>query len=214
MMEFIRKYIINNYKLKGLSVFLAAMLWFAISNIGESSLTVSVPLLTKNLGKDFMMKKMEADAVLVTINGPISILKNLRARDIRLVVNLSSAKEGAYVFTLHKGDVTVPKGIKVETIKPDYTAIEIDKVVEKRLRSVVKLDDRWVGIYSVKEWYPRQVAVEGAQDSLSDKNVIETIPVDGPFVNREEEIDVPLDTRGMIVRKVRPETVRVYLRRD
>ncbi len=211
MMNLIRKYVFNNYKLKALSLVLAAMLWFAISNIGESHSTFSVSVLTKNLGKDFIIKKTENDQVFVTVSGPISILKNLKPRDVSLVVNLSSAREGTNLFALQKTDVAAPKGIKVESIKPDYTALDIDKVVGKKLRTVVKLDDQWAGIYAIKAWNPDFVYVEGAKSSLSDKEFIETVPVDGRFKDQEEHVEVPVDTKGILARKIRPESIQVYL---
>ena len=214
MMGFLRKHILKDYKLKALSLVLAAMLWVAISYIGESKMTVSVPVAMENLRKDFIAEKTETDSVLVTIGGPISILKNLRARDIRVSVDLSGAKKGAQVFALAKDNVTVPKGVKVEEVKPDYLAIEIDKAVEKRLKVVVKLDERWVGIYGVKSWYPQYVVAEGAEDELRDREYIETMPVNGDFKNKEEDFDVPLAVKGISLRKIKPETIRVRLRRD
>jgi YbbR domain-containing protein len=213
-MEFIRIHILKDYKLKALSLVLAAMLWVAISYIGESKMTVSVPVAMENLRKDLIMEKMETDSVLVTIGGPISILKNLRAREIKVAVNLSGAKEGAQVFALAKDNVMVPKGVKVEEVKPDYMAVEIDKAVEKRLKVVVKLDERWAGIYGVKTWYPQYVVVEGSEDGLKDRHTIETVPVNGDFKSKEEEIDVPLAVKGIFARKIKPETVRVRLRRS
>lgn len=213
-MAFIRNYILKDYKLKALSLVLAAMLWVAISYIGESKMTVSVPISMENLRKDFMLEKLDTDSVLVTINGPISILKNLRARDIRVAVNLSGAKEGAQVLALAKDNVTVPKGVKVEEVKPDYVALEIDKAVEKRLKVVVKLDEKWAGIYGVRTWYPQYVVVEGPEEELRDRQTIETVPANGDFKNKEEEIDVPLAVKGISARKIKPETVRVRLRRD
>jgi len=213
-MGFIRNYILKDYKLKALSLVLAAMLWVAISYIGESKMTVSVPVSMENLRKDFLLEKMDTDSVLVTIGGPISILKNLRARDIRVTVNLSGAKEGQQVFTLVKDNVTVPKGVKVEEIKPDYIAAEFDKAVEKRLKVVVKLDERWLGVYGVRSWYPQYVTVEGSEEELKARQTIETVPVSGDFKSREEEIDVPLSVKGIFARKIKPETVRVRLRRD
>jgi YbbR domain-containing protein len=213
-MRFIKEYVLKDLKLKGLSLVLAAMLWFAISYIGESKMTVSVPVTAENLGKNLLIGKMETDAVLVTIGGPISILKNLRARDIRLSVNLSGAKEGAQVFTLEKESVTVPKGVKIEEVKPDYLAIKIDKAVEKRLKVVVKLDEKWANTYGVKSWYPHYVVVAGAEEELADKYALETAPVDGNFVDRDEEVDVPLAVKGMLFKKITPETVRVRIRRN
>jgi hypothetical protein len=42
---------------------------------------------------------------------------------------------------------------------------------------------------------------------------IETIPVDGNFMAVEEELDIALNAQGLFIRKLRPETIRVILRR-
>jgi hypothetical protein len=107
----------------------------------------------------------------------------------------------------------VPKGIAVEAIKPDYVIIEIERTLEKRLKTVVKLDNKWKTFYSVKSWYPQYVTVEGSKVSIEKIESIETIPIDGNFMAVEEELDVALDTKGLLIRKLRPETVRVIIRR-
>ena len=213
-MRFIRDYIVKDFKLKALSLVLAAMLWFAISYIGESKMTVSVPIMVSGLGKEYIMEKMDSDAVLVTISGPISILKNLRAHDVRLEVGLSGVKAGTHVFTLRRDNVTVPKGTRVEEVKPDYLTVEIDKAVEMRLKVVVKLDPKWTGIYGIKSWYPHYATVEGSEEALKGRTVVETIPVSGNLREKEEEVDVPLAVKGMQITKTKPETVRVRLRRN
>ncbi len=213
-MKFVRQYILKDLKLKALSLVLAAMLWFAISYIGESKMTVSVPVITENLGRELMIGNMESDALLVTINGPISILKNLRAHDIRLVINLAGVKSGAHVFTIQKDKVVVPKGIKVEQVKPDYVTIEVDKAVERRLKVVVRLDGKWAGTYEAKSWNPRYVTVEGSEGTLKERETIETLPVDGDFRGKEEEVLAPLAVKGLLLRKIIPDAVKVRLRRD
>lgn len=214
MTDFIKKYIRKDIKLKILSLILATMLWFAISHIGESKMSVSVHVSTNNLSKDFIVKKMDTDDVLVTINGPVSILKNVRARDIKVALDLSAVTEGRHIVNLQKSNVQLPKGIKVEDVKPDYIVMEVDRAMEKKLRTVVKLDKKWMNIYRVKSWYPYFVHVEGSVESLKDKNHIETMFVDGYFMNEEEELDVALDTQDMTVKKLKPETIRVILRRN
>jgi YbbR domain-containing protein len=214
MKNIIKQYVLNDIRLKALSLVLAAMLWFAISYIGESKMTVSVPINVENLRKELMIRNMETDAALVTISGPISILKNMRAREIRLAVSLAGAQEGARAFAIRKDDVIVPKGIKVEEVKPDYLTVEIDKAVEKRLKVIVKLDEKWAKTYGIESWYPRYATMEGAEWTLRNRDSIETIPVDGQFRDKAEEIDVPLAVKGMLLRKIKPDTVRVRLRRN
>jgi hypothetical protein len=107
----------------------------------------------------------------------------------------------------------VPKGIKVEAVKPDYVVLEIERTLEKRLKTVVKLDNKWKNLYSVKSWYPQYVTVEGPKVSMEKIDAIETVPIDGNFMAVEEELDVALDTKGMLIQKLRPETIRVIIRR-
>ena len=212
-MDFVRKHIINDWKLKGLSFVLAVMLWFAISYMGESKLSVSVPVLSANIEKDFMIKSMDTEDVLVMISGPVSVLKNLRPKDIRVPLDLGELKNGRHIVSIQKTDIVVPKGVEVEAVKPDYVVIEVERTLEKRLKTIVKLDNKWSAIYSVKSWYPQYVTVEGSKVSIEKIEAISTIPVDGNFTSAEEELDVPLDTKSQLIRKVRPETIRVIIRR-
>ena len=177
-------------------------------------MSFSVKIGVDKLGKEFIIKKIENEEVLITVDGPVSILKGIRARDIRLTLNLSDVKEGRHVFTLQETDVQIPKGVKVEALKPDFVAIELDRIMEKRLRTIITLDKKWTGVYRVKSWSPQYTFVEGSKESLEKIHSIETIPVDGNFMADEEIVEVPLDIKDMLVRKIKPETIKVVLRRQ
>ena len=214
MLDFFKKYIFKDFKLKALSLVLAAMLWFAVSYMGESKMGFSVKIGFDKLGKEFIIKKIENEEVLVTVDGPVSILKGIRARDIRLTLNMSDLKEGRHVFTLQETDVRTPEGVKVQALKPDFVSIELDRIMEKRLRTIITLDKKWTGIYKIKSWSPQYVLVEGSKESLEKIHAIETTTVDGNFMADEETVEVSLDIKDMLVRKIKPETIKVVLRRQ
>ncbi len=212
-MGVLRKYVFNQIRLKVMALVLAVMLWFAMTYLGESKMVFSVPVSFEHLGEAMMVTEADTKDVLVTLNGPLSILKNLRPHDINVALDLSRSREGRQIFTIRKADVFVPNSVKIEGIKPDYVVIKIDKVVEKKLRTVVRLDKKWVDIYQVASWYPRSVIVEGPKDLLDGIDLIETLPVDGDFKRLQETLDVPLNIKPLEARKIRPETARVVLRR-
>jgi YbbR domain-containing protein len=212
-MNLFRKYTVNDFKLKILSLVLALMLWVAVAYMGESRMSIAVRVSAENLGRNFIISKMDPDEVLVTLDGPISILKGIRARDVRIPLDLVNVKEGRQVFSLRKDNVFRPEGLKVDAIKPDYVVIETDSIVEKRLKTVVKLDKKWMGMYAVKSWAPRYVAVEGSSDTLKGRDSIATLSVDGSFMSDEEEVNVGFDMKDMVVRKIVPDNVKVILRR-
>ncbi len=74
-MDFVKKYILNDWKLKGLSLYLQSC--FGLQFLTWENPSVSVPVLPANLEKDFMIKSMDAENLLVMISGPVSVLKNL-----------------------------------------------------------------------------------------------------------------------------------------
>jgi len=213
MLSSLKKYLLKDFKLKVLALILAAMLWFAVSNMGESKMSFSVKIGVDKLSKEFIIKKIENEEVLITLDGPVSILKAIRARDIKLVIDLSNVKEGRHVYNLQTTDVQIPKGVKVDELKPDFVAIELDRAIEKKLQTAVKLDKKWTGIYTVKSWTPLFIFVEGSKKSLDVVDSIETIPVDGNFLGEEETVEISLDTKDMVIRKLKPETIKVVLRR-
>jgi YbbR domain-containing protein len=212
-MGFIREYVLSELKLKIISIVLACLLWFAMTYVGETKIAFSVPVSLSKLNRSFIIRETDTKQILITVNGPLSVLKNLRPDDFRVTLDLASAKEGRQTLMIKKGDVIVPNNVKIESIRPDYVAVEIDKMVEKRLRTVVKLDERWVGAYKVVSWFPQSVYAEGPEGLLDKRDSLDTLPIEGSLKQQVEILDVPLDLRSLEAVKVKPDMVRVTLRR-
>jgi len=212
-MGMFRKYVLNRIRLKAMALVLAVMLWFSMTYLGESKMIFSVPISFEHLGRAMMVREADTRDVLVTLNGPLSVLKNLTPHDISVALDLSRSNEGRQILMIRKADVFVPTSVKIESIRPDYVVVGIDKIVEKSLPTVVKLDRKWADIYQVASWYPKEAIVEGPKELLDRTEVVETLPVDGDFKRRQETLDVPLNIKPLEARKIRPETARVVLRR-
>jgi YbbR domain-containing protein len=209
-----RRWITDNLKLKLISIAIAVMLWFTISQMGDSKMSISVRVVPKGLPRELILKTVDPDYVLVTVNGPVSALKNLKAKDLAVSLDLASVREGNQGYSLQAADITIPKGIKVEDINPDHILLDVDRVLEKRLKVVVKLDHKWADVYRVRSSTPTYVTVEGAAHALKHIGSIETVVIDGAF-NRDEEVhDAGLQLEGLYARTVRPASVRVTLRRQ
>jgi len=201
MISIITRYLLKDFKLKALSIVLATMLWLAVSYVGVSRMSISVRVSADNLNKDLIISKMDTEEVLLTLNGPVSILKDIRARDVGISLDLTKAKEGRHIYDLQKDNIRAPKGIQVEELKPDYVIVEIDNIIEKRLKTIVKLDRKWSSMYSVRSWAPHYIYVEGSENSLKNIHSIETVSVDGNFISEEEIIEVPLNSKELTLKK-------------
>jgi YbbR domain-containing protein len=211
--SFIQKYVLNELKLKILALALAILLWFSMTYLGESKMTYSVPISYENLGRSLSVRNADKSDVTILLNGPLYDLKNLKPKDIKVSVDLGRIREGRQFISIKKGDVVVPNRLKIDSINPDYVVLEIERIMEKDLRTIVKLDQKWESIYRIVSWSPRNVAVEGPESVLAGKKSVDTIPVDGDLRQQQEILDVPLNIKSLAARKVQPETVRVVLKR-
>lgn len=213
-MDFIKRHVINNARLKALSLLLAFMLWFATTYLGESHVTMTVPVQLANLSRTCITRTLDTREVLVTLNGPLSLLKNIKPGDINLIIDLSKVREGRQIVTVRKSDIIVPKGIRVEEVRPDYVVFEVDRTVEKYLSVIVKLDLDLSEEYRVLSWSPQHVLVEGPKQLIGDRESIETVPITRELLSHSGNVvEVPLNAKDLCARKVRPETIRVVLRK-
>ncbi len=209
----VKKYLLYEIRLKALALMLALMLWFSMTYVGESKMGFLVPVSFENLGRGMIVRETDTRNVMITVNGPLSVLKNLKADDIKVSLNLARAREGRQIFSIRKGDVIVPSGLKVEDARPDYVVAEVDKIVEKHLRIIVKLDKKVANTYEVASWRPAYAEVEGPRELLERETVLETLPVNGNFTRQQEVVKVPLNAKSLEARRVDPAFVMVVLRR-
>lgn len=212
MMNF-KKYILENWKLKLLSVALATMLWFVVYLIGETKKEISVPVSIVNLSKSYIIMKTDIAKVDITLSGRVSVLKDIKESDVKVSLNLSNVQEGENIFNITKSNIQIPRGVQIVDIGPSSTKIDIDRIIEKKLKTAVRLDRRWMGEYEVKSWTPDYVTVEGPKRIWEKKTVIETVPVNDELKNAEETVTVYLDTEGLRADKITPDAVKVILKR-
>ena len=96
----LKKYILENWKLKLLSVVLAVMLWFVVFLIGETKKEIRVPVSVVNLKRGFIVTKMDMTKVDITLNGRVSVLKDIKENDISVTLNVSNVQEGENIFNI------------------------------------------------------------------------------------------------------------------
>ena len=212
MMNF-KKYILENWKLKLLSVALATTLWFVVFLIGETKKEISVPVSIANLSKGYVIMKTDIAKVDITLSGRVAVLKDIKESDVKVSLNLSNVQEGENIFNITKSNVQIPRGVQIGDIRPSSTKIDVDRIIEKKLKTVVRLDRRWMGEYEVKSWIPDYVTVEGPKRIWEEKTVIETVPINDELKQAEEMVTVSLNTEGLQVNKIKPDTVKVVLRK-
>lgn len=213
MKNLLSRYVIKDWKLKLLSLVLAVMLWYTVFQIGEPKKDVTIPVSTAHLPKNMMVTKMDPERVFVTVSGRVSLLKDLKDRDVNVIINLSGTKEGEAVFNFSKANVNVPRGIEVVDIKPGTLRLTIDRIIEKNLKVVPKLDKKWRGRYDITQVSPQYAVAEGPRRLLEKLTSIETVPINGDLRHNEETVSVGLDLDDLHRTNIRPDIVRITLKK-
>lgn len=212
-MKNFKKYILENWKLKLLSIMLATALWFVVYLKGETKKEVSAPVSIVNLDKSYILMKTNIEKVNITLSGRVSVLKDVKESDVKVFFDVSGAKEGENIFNISKSNIEIPRGVQIDDIRPSSVNIDVDRIIQKKLKTEVKLDRLLLGNYEVKSWAPNYVTVEGPKRFWEKKAVIETVPISDELKHVEETVTVSLDTEGLQVNKVKPDTVKVVLRK-
>lgn len=205
------EYLISNLKLKIVSLLIALFIWLAITTIGENRENIYVPIVVTGLKKDTILVKLDPEGVFVKVKGAISDLKNLRKNELKVNVHLAELSEGYHTYHIEKKNVVLPKGIKIEEIHPDTVTVELDKLVKKRFKVVLKMNDNVSKNYSVQYYHPKYVEVEGAEKTLARSTDIETLPLKVNTEGKEAELTVGLNTEKMVIKSIVPPAVKVKL---
>ncbi len=213
MKNIMERYVIKDWKLKLLSLALAVMLWYVVFQIGEPKKDLTIPVTVSHLPKNMMVTKMDPERVFVTVSGRVSLLKDLKDRDITAVINMGGTKEGEAVFNLSKANINAPKGIEIVDVRPGTLRISVDRVLEKNLKVLVKLDRKWRGRYDIAQVSPQYVLAEGPRRYLEKATTIETLPVNGDLLRNEESVAVGFNLDELPRTSVRPDTARVLLKK-
>ncbi|MCK9227025.1 MAG: CdaR family protein [Syntrophorhabdaceae bacterium] len=209
----LERYVIKDWKLKLLSLVLAIMLWYTVFQIGEPKKDLTIPVSIAHLPKNMMVTKMDPERVFVTVSGRVSLLKDLKDRDVSVVINLNGIKEGEAVFNFSKANVNVPRGIEVVDIRPGTLRLTADRILEKSLKVLPKLDKKWKGRYDISSVSPQYVTAEGPRRLLEKLATIHTMPINGDLHHNEETVTVGLDLEDVHQTNVRPDNIRITLKK-
>lgn len=207
------KLLTENWALKLLSLVFALILWFFVMGERKLERSYAVPLEMKNIPAGMMVANEVPTEVEVRINGPRTLLMNLHAEDMRIVVDLKDLPPGLTSFKRLEERLNIPAPLKVTRLSPSYVDILVDRVGIKKVPVKAAVTGRPANGFWVQKVVavPDTVTVEGAESELKVLERIGTAPVsiEGASSNLVEM--VPLDYRGKYTRVKKPGNVEVKI---
>src|SRR5207302_7260451 len=124
----------SNLPLKLLSVFLAFVVWFAVSAprrepVSERAFAAPVSLV--RMPRDLAITTPVPDTVSVRLRGRVSDLRSLSSQNLEVTVDLSWVTPGEASITLRPQAIAVPPQIDVISIEPTKVHFRVDQIRQK-----------------------------------------------------------------------------------
>jgi YbbR domain-containing protein len=178
-----------------LSVLIVTGIWFSITRGQDILETFDVPVEYVNRTPQLEIMDTSATSVQLRLSGSRSIIGSIRPDQLRVMVDLSQAVEGANNIPINSDNLTLPPGIILNDVNPHIIEVAMDVLAEKEIP--VQAD--WVGklnpalILTEVTVTPEKINFIGGKNLLDSIRTIytEKIPVDR--ITQSEEITVTLD---------------------
>ncbi|NOX20837.1 MAG: hypothetical protein GXO99_06225 [Nitrospirae bacterium] len=182
----------KNLGLKIVSLVLAVLLWYTISQKGMTEISMDVAIEYINIPQGFEIIKKDIDRVTLSVYGSEQILRTLKPGDIRVVVDLEGATPGERIYKIGKKNIRIPSALTVTDIKPSSVKVVLDKNIKKTVPVRVRFIDKFrEDLYELRI-SPRVVELTGPSTMLKDIDFLYTEPLKASALTPEETVSVKL----------------------
>jgi len=168
----------SNFGLKALALTIAIGLWLAGHRDIERSIEVQVEF--RNIPADLMVMDNRVDFVVLRLTGPRTLVSTVDAEELKLALDLNTAKPGTVSYPLGASAFNIPRGVTVARITPPVIHLRMEPVITLTLPVSVRISGKPAAGYRIAQTtvQPARVAVRGPAEDLRRLTAVETVPVD------------------------------------
>jgi len=204
--------ITNNLGFKISAVLISVSLWFVVTSRGQSEISLEVPVEFKNIPAGFEIVNFNTKSVNVTVKGRDIAVRNIKALDLRVFMDMGKAKKGAGSYYINKDDVKLPHAVTVVDITPSILNIRLDETFQKTVNIRPVITGRPETGFRVKSVTvePDRINIKGIKAEIIKINELETEAFDVSGLNKTVVQELNIDVSNT---HVRPDidTVRVKI---
>ncbi len=204
---------LNNYGLKILAIIFSALLWYLV--VGEQVIEVGMPvsLGLKDIPENMIVVGKPQMEVEVTVSGPENYINKLSPADISGVIDLTDGEAGKKAYRVYADNISAPGMIRVARIRPSYVNIRLESLVRTVVPVKVRLKGKVAEGYEIsgESIVPKSVEIVGIEKQIKKIKNVSTEEVDVSGLDSGAEVDVLLDTAGIEIAGVDPESVSVKI---
>lgn len=180
LLDFFRKYVLQNLPFKLVSLAIAIILWWAVGRDTAIEIPMTVPLEFQHAPSDLEITSDYPFQAQITLRGPQHLLQEVRPSQVHAALDLEGAGPGEHTYDLSASQVHVPHNVKVVQVVPAQFHISFDY----RTTRTVPVQPRVIGAllsgYEMKEPLadPSKVTIVGPEKRVNTITTAMTDPVD------------------------------------
>ena len=167
---------VHNLPLKILALILAIFAWIFVAKDYRSLVSLNVPVEVRNIPRGLALEANVDQQIEVRLQGPSSMLANLRPSDISMPLDLSKGRQGMQTVKFDLDAVKLPAGVRIRQVSPQEINVFLLETQRRTIPVYVKIKG-WNTIrhrISKIEVEPREVEVEAPPEELARMRVIYT----------------------------------------
>ena len=211
MSDSFQRRIFHNFGLKLFSLVLAVGLWLAVARDPVSEVAVNVPIEFQNIPANLEINSENVPTAQVRARGPARLVRQLRANDVHVQIDLTGAQPGERTFDLTARQIREPRDLEVVQVVPSQFHISFDT----RSTRQVEVRPRVTGSFASGLRIARIVAdpsvitIMGPRTRVERLDSASTDPIDASGVMNSQSFSANVYVADPLVQVVHPVPIRV-----
>jgi uncharacterized protein (TIGR00159 family) len=196
------------------AVLLVSGIWYSFAKGLEALTTLEVPVEYMNRSGDLQIIDTSVNVVELRLSGPGPIIRSIRRDQVNVKLDLSRAVNGANAFTLTNANISLPPGLRLQSVEPAVVEVTLDASIEKELP--IQID--WVGklpehlILAEVKLEPQTARVTGGKSILTDLETLytEKVPLNGLRESGSRTVSFALHPASLRIAPQAPDKVEIH----
>ena len=184
MSQFFRAHVLHNFGLKIFALFLAVLLWLAVSHDPVAEIAFSVPIEFHHVPENLEISSENIPQAQIRVRGPARVVRELAQSEIHPVIDLQGSIPGERTFDLTAQRIQLPHDAEVVQVVPAQFRVSFDTRTQREIEVHPRVIGTFAAGYRIAQTSadPKTITIVGPQKRVHDIESAMTDPVDASGV--------------------------------
>lgn len=181
MSALFKRYVVQNFGLKFLSLVLATGLWFMISRDEQpAEVAIRAPIVFQHVPEQLEISTESIPEAQIRVRGPERTIRQLKINEVQAEIDLTGVKSGERTFDLTSQQVRHPRDVEIKQVVPSQLHLAFDT----RSTRQVEIRPRVTGNFATGEQIvkvdtdPPRITITGPRRHVERIDAATTDPID------------------------------------